>query len=106
MNFSDAGGVTVVGNDRLVPLGLTDILTVSAGEANFTGFEINGFTLVNVRMSWIEGVLGATDFLSSEDLPTALPDFAGQLSLIFAPTADPSARIDVNFVGLFLSPTP
>ena len=106
MNFSDAAGVTVVGNDRYVPGGLTDFLNVAAGEANFSGFEIDGFTLVNVRMFWIEGQLGIVDFLSSEDLPTVLPDFGGQLALDFTPTANPGVLFRVFFVGLFLSPIP
>ena len=103
MEFSDPGGLTVVGNDRYVPAGLTDILTVSTGQLNLAGFEVNGFTLVTVRMFWIEGSLGIADFVSSENLPTALPDFEGRLALDFTPTANPGAQSTVFFDGLLVS---
>ncbi len=114
MNFSDSVGRVVVGNDRYVPAGLTDFFTVSADPGpnappqafNFVGFEINGFTSVNVRMFWIEGQLGITDFLSNEALPTVLPGFEGRLALDFTPTANPGVVSSVFFDGLIVGPSP
>ena len=73
---------------------------------NLVGFEINGFTLVNVRMLWNEGQLGITDFLTNEALPTALPGFEGRFSLDFTPTEDPGVLSFVFFDGLFVRPIP
>lgn len=116
MNFSDLIGLVLVGNDRFVPGGLTDFFAVDADPGlnssappeafNLVGFEINGFTLVNVRMFWIEGQLGIMDFLSNEALPTVLPGFEGRLALDFTPTANPGVVSSVFFDGLIVGPSP
>ena len=116
MNFSDLIGLVLVGNDRFVPGGLTDFFAVDADPGfnssappeafNLVGFEINGFTLVNVRMFWIEGQLGAPDFLSNEALPTVLPGFEGRLALDLTPTANPGVVSSVFFDGLIVGPSP
>ena len=106
LNFSDSSGFVVVGNDRFVNTGLTDFLSVAAGQLDTAAFEINGFTLVDVRLFWIESDTTIEDFLVSDLLPTALPEIEGRLALDFTPTADPGVETSVFFDGLFVSPMP
>ena len=106
LNFSDSSGFVVVGNDRFVNTGLTDFLSVAAGQLETATFEINGFTLVDVRLFWIESDTTIEDFLVSDLLPTALPEIEGRLALDFTPTADPGVETSIFFDGLFVSPMP
>jgi len=101
-SFSDPIGALVVGDEKFATLGGTDILVFSAdptiGAApasffNFSGFDIPGFTLINTRLFWIEGLLGTDDFLTGQDLPAALPDFPGRLALDFVPTGSPAGPV-------------
>lgn len=107
-SFSDPLGRTLVGDDtfpgprdflRLVadpPLG-------SGGTFGLIGFDIDGFSLVNVRMTWLEGT---TDFLSDQNLPGVLPSFQGQLALDFTPTDDPGLLSSVFFDGFTVTQVP
>ena len=68
--FSDPSGGVVVGDNKYN--GIEDILSLSSdpifGQAdppadyNFAGFEIAGYTLVNVRIFWMQSMAGS-DFL-------------------------------------------
>jgi hypothetical protein len=104
--FSDPAGAAVVGNDTYLPADPdADIFVLRANPLpgpydDFTGFDLGAFRLVNVRMFWIEGLLpGTPDFLSSQDLPGALPAFAGRLALDFVPTAGPGGLTFVFLDG-------
>lgn len=115
LGFSDGIGRVIVGDDKytgdVVP---TDILVVAAdpGRQNpsedfdFEGFEIDGHTLQNVRLFWIEGRLGSGDFLTDQDLPADLPDFDGRLALDFVVTGttDPITTVFFDFLRLSSSP--
>ena len=111
--FSDALGLVVVGDDKFIPFGGSDILIYAGDPAigaapperyNFSGFDIAGFTLSNARLFWIEGQLGIDDFLSGQDLPGVLPDFPGRLALDFVPTGSPGPVSSVFFDLLTVSP--
>ena len=113
LDFSDPDGDTVVGNE-LFQQGIGDILSINTSEADFVGFEVNGYTLVKVRLFWIEGLRGGTDdfgrpldFLPGDDLLVQLPDFEGRLALDFTSTANDgrTVRSTLFFDGLFASPT-
>ncbi|MDH3431843.1 MAG: hypothetical protein OEQ14_17730 [Gammaproteobacteria bacterium] len=113
--FSDPGGLTVVGDDKFLLFGGTDILVLAAEPAigaapptfyDFTGFDIAGFTLINARLFWIEGQLGIGEFLSNASLPAVLPDFPGRLALDFVPTGSSGPVSSVFFDLLQLSPLP
>jgi len=103
-SFADPAGTAAVGNDKFAPP-LVDILLLRANPLpgpydDFSGFELGAFRLVNVRMFWIESVVAGTpDFLSSQDLPGALPAFAGRLALDFVSTAGPGGLTFVFFDG-------
>ena len=112
--FNDAGpSIALVGNDT-GPTG--DILLIAADPAldsgappalfTLSGFDVAGFTLVNVRLFWLENVLGAGDFLDGTDLLDTLPAFAGRLALDFNPTGnlDPSLTTQVFFNNLLVTP--
>jgi len=114
LDFSAPDGDTVVGNE-LYRQGFGDILSVESAEADFAGFEVNGYTLVRVRLFWIEGVRGGTDdfgrpldFLPGDELPVALPDFEGRLALDFTSTSNEGGTVSSTlfFDGLFASPAP
>jgi hypothetical protein len=113
--FSDPTGRAIVGNDKFVsggpmPAPPADFFQLRAdpflgapvppAAFGLNGFDIDGFTLVNVRMVWIEGELGITDFLSDQNLPAVLPSFQGRLALDFTPTNDPGVISSVFFNGL------
>jgi len=108
LSFSDERGRTQVG-DELLP-GPVDNLNLNSEPdlyTNLTGFDIGSYTLINVRMFWLEGQLGITDFLSSEDLPAVLPSFQGRLALDFVPTGTfpttPNFDHSVFFDGLMVT---
>ena len=83
-SFSDDLGLTIVGNNFVA--GTRDLLNFSPG-LFLEGFEIGGYTLVDVRMLWLEGVsgdpTGNPDFLLDQNLPAELPAFPGFLLLDF-----------------------
>jgi hypothetical protein len=115
LNFLDPRGSTQVGND--IPISIypaADILQLGADPAigtpgavyDLTRLIVGGFTLVNVRMFWLEGNVGITDFLTNQNLPGVLPSFQGQLALDFYPTGNITGPL-VNFVffnGLRVQP--
>jgi hypothetical protein len=89
----DPFGAALVGDEQTLtrPPGFdtADLLVLTAEPqllpTDIVGFELNGFRLVNVRLFWLEGLLGAPDFLSSSTLPATLPTFSGRLALDFVP---------------------
>lgn len=106
LSFSDIRARAVVGNE-LPSLGSTvgpvDFLTLNAELTLFNtlvGFNIGGFTLVNVRLFWLEGQLGITDFLENQSLPAALPTFRGRLALDFVPTGT-TGPVNPNHTAFF-----
>lgn len=105
MNFADAFGFSVVGNDRFEP-DKTDFLSVAAGSAD-TGFEASGYTLTNVRLFWIEGSTTANDFLQSDLLPDVLPvGLVGRVALDFELTSDPLVTASVFFQDFTVTLSP
>jgi hypothetical protein len=106
--FSDVSGSTQVGNDNFTGVldgfqFLFDPGLTSTSPRNFTGFDIDGFTLYRVRMFWIEnqavpGVI--PDFLSDQNLLATPPAFAGRFALDFYQTGNTSATSVVFFDGL------
>jgi hypothetical protein len=119
LSFFDVSGSTVLGN-HIIPAFSSvttpvDFLTLvadpSAGSpspSNLTGFSIDGFTLVNVRLFWLEGQAVPEvipDFLNDNSLPGTLPSIHGMLSLDFAASSNLSGpRMNVSFHGLSVSP--
>ena len=113
-SFSDASGSTLVGNDNFVQAGpglppgdilqfIFDPELTSSARRNFSGFEVDGFTLYRVRMFWAEGqsVPGLiSDFLSDQNLPAVLPGFAGRMALDFHQTGNPATQGVVFFDDL------
>jgi hypothetical protein len=100
-SFSDSSGFIGVQNDSYtpaipipVPGAPFDLLHLTAdpglglsGDYNLQGFTTPGYTLANVRLFWIENLIGnAPDFLDGNDLPPSLPTFNGRLALDFVPT--------------------
>ena len=116
LNFSDPAGLTLVGNEVIPSPAFpqpVDFLLLGAdpslgvGTHNLSGFAIGGFTLVNVRMFWIETQLGITDFLANQNLLAALPQFQGRLALDFVPIGNPSGPLSfVFFDGLLVRQIP
>jgi len=112
-SFSDVSGYTLVGNDVLTSGQYVDFLQLTfepplntpGGTYNLTGFDIGGFSLVNVRMFWIEGQNGITDFLDDQTLPPVLPSFPGRLAFDFIDSSGAPAQ-SVFFNGLSVSPVP
>ena len=106
-SFSDPIGRTIVGNNTFQ--GSLDFLNLIAdpnldsgappSAFGLDGFDVDGFSLINVRMFWIQGQLGITDFLSNQDLPNPLPDFQGRLAFDFTPTTNPGVVSSVFFDG-------
>lgn len=118
--FSDARGTTVAGNDNFV---LTDYSTTpptnqlvdfvqlnTQSQTPTVGFSLGGYTLVNVRMFWIEGQQVPStvpEFLANQNLPGVLPAFQGRLALDFAPTGNPTGPLSYVFYdGLAVTPVP
>jgi len=117
--FSDVSGSTQVGNDNLALFGsptpvdifqlLFDPGLTSTSPRNFTGFEIDGFTLFRVRMFWIESQMTPgliPDFLSNQNLLAAPPTFAGRMALDFYQTGNQAVTSGVFFDGLQAAPIP
>lgn len=113
--LSDPAGATSVGNGVSFPPTLLNVDSLQLnwepplglGVHNLVGFTIGGFTLVNVRMFWIETQLGIPDFLDNQSLPAVLPEFQGRLALDFVPTSSPSGPVSfVFFDGLLVRQIP
>jgi hypothetical protein len=105
LNFADAFGFSVVGNDRF-GVDLVDFLSISAFGLD-SGFEIAGYTLTAVRPFWIEGDTTPGDFLQSDLLPAALPiGLVGRIALDFELTADPNIRASVFFSDFSVTLSP
>jgi hypothetical protein len=94
-NFSDPFGFAVVGNNMsdyagASPgqdwLGLIADPTAAGRPNDLSGFVVGDYTLVNIRMFWFSGLQGATDFLSSNSMPSSLPSIFGTVGLDFIPT--------------------
>lgn len=100
-DFSDPSGRVVIGNDTLIPFGLTDHVTLRSEPVNSTlvGFEVGGYRLVSVRLSWAEGRDLFSDFLSNQNLPIVLPDFEGLIRFEFASISNPLVRANVFFAA-------
>jgi hypothetical protein len=96
-SFSDDLGLAVVG-DNVVTDG-RDLLMFTPG-LFLNGFVVDGFTLVNVRMQWLEGLPGVPDFLMGDSLPAELPDIPGRLLLDFENPSYPGTLFSVNFPNL------
>jgi hypothetical protein len=105
MNFSDPIGIAVSGNERYQTLGGTDFFSLAAGSME-TGFDVGGYTLVNVRWFQIETDTTPNDFLDSDLLPTSYPNEVGRLALDFNPPGDPDTRVSVFFEGFVATPSP
>jgi len=126
-SFSDPTGRAMVGNEVTpsaffkTPVDFFQLLaeppmgSMPNGH-NISGFSIAGYTLVDVRLFWIETILGAPDFLSSNALPKTIPTFEGRLALDFVPNTDLSCVAGANglcaseqsafFDGLYASKVP
>jgi len=117
MNFSDPEGFIAVGNDTFSREYITepavDFLQIGAepphledpGTRDISGFVIGDYTLINVRMFWIEELLDITDFLENQDLLAVLPDLEGRLALDFVHTNLPDGPVYcVFFDGLHVQP--
>ena len=106
-SFSDDLGLALVGNDRVQ--GSSDIFLRMPGLVR-NGFETCGFTLIDVRMLWLQGApgdpLGNPDFLTDQNLPTELTDFPGNLLLDFENPQFPGDLFTVNFQNLVVTRAP
>jgi len=125
-NFSDPRGFTQVADEKFSlfdPITSTttmvDFLGLTADPAlsnpnphNLTGFSVGGYTLVNVRMFWYEGMNMpelVPDLYNNQDLPTTLPSFHGRLALDFVPTGNTNLSLtpgSIFFDGLSVTPVP
>lgn len=109
-SFSDPRGSVVVANNNPFYYG-TDYVQLSADtgiKANtntyptnyprqLAGFTLGQYTLIDVRLFWMTGIAGVTDFLNNSQLPSALPGLTGRLALDFVRTDDPHNTANVNF---------
>jgi len=106
--FSDPVGRIVVGDDKYTnAIPASDVLVLAGDPGrqgalpsevfDFDGFEIDGYTLQNARLFWIEGMLGAGDFLTGQGLPEELPAFDGRLALDFVVTGTTEPLMSVFF---------
>jgi hypothetical protein len=102
-SFSDDLGLAVVG-DNVLPGG-RDLLRFTPG-LFLNGFVVDGFTLVDVRMLWLEGSPGVPDFLIGGSLPAELPDLPGRLLLDFENPSFPGILFSVNFPNLRVTRAP
>jgi PEP-CTERM motif len=101
--FSDFRGYTHVqmgwepGSATITPLDYVALIAEMTVGNSLIGFDIGGYRLANVRLTWSEGHLGTPDFLENQDLPTVLPPFQGSLWLDFVPVSSPGGP--VNFAN-------
>jgi len=102
--YSDDLGLAIVGDD--IVFGSRDILRFSPG-LFLNGFEIGGYTLVDVKMLWLEGMpgdpLGTPDFLMVQSLPIELPGPPGVFTLDFVNPMFPGPTFSVNFQNLIVT---
>ena len=105
MSFSDPTGIAVSGNDRFQNLGGVDFFSLAAGMLE-TGFDVGGYTLVNVRLFQIETDTTPNDFLASDLLPVNYPNEVGRLALDFNPPGDPNTTVSVFFADFVATPSP
>jgi len=120
--FSDVQGITLLANDSFddpaTLMNDVDFLSLnadpgfgsSATPRNIVGFTIGDYTLLNVRMFWVEGQQTPElidDFLSPSvvpgdppPLPGTLPSFHGVLALDFIETATGDSAGAVLFNNL------
>ena len=78
---------------------------IRAGSAE-TGFDVGGYTLVNVRWFQIETDTTPNDFLDSDLLPVNYPSDVGRLALDFNPPGDPDTMVTVFFDDFVATPSP
>jgi hypothetical protein len=125
LTFTDGSGTISQGNEAAPP-GL-DWFTMNADATprpgqnttpaeyarDLAGFTVGAYTLHNVRLYWIEGSFGATDFIASDALLPTPPSFNGVLALDFVLTADPTNIANtpynsrtVYFAGLTVTAAP
>lgn len=102
-SFSDDLGPGLVGNEFVS--GNRDILRLSAG-LFLNGFAVDDFTLVDVRLLWLEGSLGVPDFLDNQSLPTEPPGYPGFVVLVFEHPSYPGTDFEVSFPNLRVSRAP
>lgn len=109
--FSDVIGSVSVSNDLPAPSPYRDALMLSADPSpkagsntqpteyarQLVGFEVGDYRLVNVRLFWVSGLGGATDFLGSTALPAQLPTLTGRLALDFVRVSDPLNTANTPF---------
>jgi hypothetical protein len=111
--FSDPRGYVTVGNDQTQGPGTpaldslvyyADTFTAT-GPHNFVGFTTGGYTMVNLRIFWIESI-DIPDFLPDQTLPAAPPTFLGRLALDFVPADNPTlpASSFIFFNGVKVTP--
>jgi hypothetical protein len=105
MSFADPMGIAISGNERYQTLGGVDFFMLSAGSAE-TGFDVGGYTLVNVRWFQIETDTTPNDFLDSDLLPVNYPSDVGRLALDFNPPGDPDTMVTVFFDDFVATPSP
>ena len=104
LNFTDALGIAIVGNDRFEPTQV-DFMLLGAGNLD-SGFDTGGYTVTGVVWFWIETDTTPGDFLSSDLLPTAPPALTGRLRLDFALISDPLIEVPVFFEDFTITPSP
>jgi PEP-CTERM motif len=79
---------------------------------NITGFSVGGYSLVNVRLFWIEGTNMpelVPDLFNNQNLPAVLPSFHGRLALDFVPTGNTNLSYlpaSIFFDGLTVTAVP
>lgn len=105
MNFSDSRANAVVANERYQTLGGVDFFSLSARMVE-VGFDVSGYTLVNVRWFQIETDTTPNDFLDSDLLPVNYPNEVGRLALDFNPPGDPDTMVSVFFDDFVATPSP
>jgi len=111
--FSDPRGFVTVGNDKPLPTGGPNVdaitfyadTSLATGTHDISGFSVGAYTLVNVRIFWVESI-DIPDFLSDQNLPATPPTFMGRLALDFVPTDNPAlpATSYVFFNGVKVTP--
>lgn len=116
-NFADATGIAAVNNDGFVPAipvpgdfpsdFMQIVVNGPVAIPDFTGFDVVGFTLINVRLFWIENwaPIDTPDFLNDNSAPALLPGISGRLALDFIVQGEPfSFANTVFFDGLIVTP--
>jgi hypothetical protein len=118
VTISDTRGSAVSVGDNLPfaggLVGPADILNLSfepplgTGTHDIVAPVFGGFSLVNVRMFWIQGQNGIAGFLNSQNMPVTLPGLSGRLALDFIPTGSSSTvpTASVFFDGVQVAAVP